>query len=49
MFSLVPILTALIAILVIILIATSIRVVSEYQRLVVFRRVAVLENAVRVW
>lgn len=37
MFSLVPILTALIAILVIILIATSIRVVSEYQRLVVFR------------
>ncbi|NMB61838.1 MAG: SPFH/Band 7/PHB domain protein [Chloroflexi bacterium] len=37
MFSLVPILTALIAILVIILLASSIRVVPEYQRLIVFR------------
>jgi len=37
MFSLVPILTALIVILVIILLATSIRVVPEYQRLIVFR------------
>ena len=37
MFSLVPILMALIAILVIILLASSIRVVPEYQRLIVFR------------